>query len=250
MIDRFATPVTVVSAVAELLLASESLVAEVTVAVLLIVPGVVPDATTPEIVTLVLPPEASVPSEQLSACPDNVQVGAPGVTEMPVSAAGKVSFTVTPAAALGPALLTPSVYCSVPPTATEGGLPVFVIDRFATPVTVVSAVAELLLASESLVAEVTVAVLLIVPGVVPDATTPEIVTLVLPPEASVPSAQLSPCPDNVQVGAPGVTEMPVSAAGRVSFTVTPAAALGPALLTCSVYCSVLPPLPKVGCPSS
>ena len=214
------------------------------------VPCAVPDATAPEIVTLVLPPEASVPSAQLSACPDNVQVGAPGVTEMPVSAAGKVSATVTPTAALGPALLTCNVYTNGFPATTGSTLAVFVIDRFANPVTVVSAVAELLLASESLVAEVTVAVLLIVPGVVAVSTTPEIVTLVLPPEASVPSAQLSACPDNVQVGAPGVTEMPVSAAGRVSFTVTLSAALGPALFTPSVYCSVLPPPPKVGCPSS
>src|SRR5439155_1627686 len=80
-----------------------------------------------------------------------------------VTPAGSVSVTVTLLAVEGPALLTLSVYVSVPPARTGSGESLLVIERSAEAVTVVGSVAVLLDELGSEVDALTVAVLEIVP---------------------------------------------------------------------------------------
>src|SRR3972149_7435389 len=58
--------------------------------------------------------------------------------------AGNVSVTITLVAELGPAFETVTVYVSIPPAVTGSGKAAFVIERFATELTVVDIVDVLL----------------------------------------------------------------------------------------------------------
>lgn len=150
--------------------------------------------------------------------------------------AGSVSVTVTPEAALGPALVTSIVYVSVWPAVTGSGASVIAIARSFESVTVVVVVAELLPGTGSAVAVDTVAVFasvvacdgavatIAIAGAAPLASEARVhVTVVVPLHAQ-------PVP---------VADTKVMPAGRVSTTESEVAVLGPALLTLIVNVTLL-----------
>jgi len=228
--DRSAEAVTVVVALALLLPAFGSLSVAVTLALLVIVPLEAGAVTA--MVTVADPALAIVPRLHVTVPALWVQVPWVGVADTKPTPAGKVSVRVTPVAALGPALLTLTVYVRLPPATTGSGLSVLVTDRSAEAVTVVLAVALLfaLLGSASLA--VTLAVLVIVPPDVGAVTT--IVTVALPALAIVPRLHVTVPALWVQVPWVGVADTKPTPAGKVSVKLTPVATLGPALLTLTV----------------
>ena len=85
------------------------------------------------IVTVAVPPAAAiVPRAALTVAPPE-QVPCVGVQDTKVVRAGSVSVRAVPRAAAPPLLTTVSVYVTVPPTATEAGLPDLERARSATP---------------------------------------------------------------------------------------------------------------------
>jgi hypothetical protein len=166
-----------------------------------------------------------------------VQVPWLGVTDTNVTPAGNVSVKLTPVAVLGPALLTLTVYVSVLAATTGSGESVLVTLTSAEAVTVVVALALLfaLLGSDSLA--VTVAVLVIVPPALGAVTV--IVTVADPPLAIPPRLHVTVPALWLQVPWVAVADTKPTPAGNVSVKVTPVAPLGPALLTLTVYVSVL-----------
>ena len=114
---------------------------------------------------------------------------------------------------------------------TGSGESVFVTARSAAGLTVVEAVAVLLLETGSLTLDETVAVLLIVPV---DCGRPLIVIDAPAPSATVPSWHVTVPLACEQLPCEGVAESKVIPAGRVSVTCTSVASRGPALPTVSV----------------
>ena len=149
-----------------------------------------------------------------------------------VVAAGSVSVTVPPLETEGPLFVTVTVYVmSVPAVAVAG--PVLLIDRSATRLTVVVAVALLfapLLSSLALVA-VTVAVLVIWPCVAGLMCAP-MLNVRLAPDANAPKEHVTTFgavwlhPDDAPAN--------VVPAGSVSVTVPPLDAEGPLLVTVTI----------------
>src|SRR6266550_7200218 len=149
--------------------------------------------------------------------------------------AGKLSVTVAPVTALGPALLATIVYVSVAPWLTLVTPSVFVIDRSALGAIWVSLSVALLLPGGSFrpAGAVTVAVFVIVPEAA--VTVAVAVNVAVPPTSRLMLAFRLPLPLAGQLDpaeAVRVQVTPLSCAGKTSLTVAPvAAASGPALLT-------------------
>jgi len=218
---------TVVAAEAELFVVSGSVSLAVTLA------AFVTDAASVGLTTIVTvadPPEAIVPSLQMTV-PEAWEQPLPcdETAEPKATAPGSVSVTATSVAALGPRFCTVSVNVSGLPTATGSGAAFIVSAVSATGSTVVVVVAELFPESGSAVALDAVAVFEIAPGVC-GATT--IVTVASAPGASVPRSH--PTVPELWTQRAGEAETKVTLPGNGSVTVTPAAALGPALWTVSV----------------
>ncbi len=85
-----------------------------------------------EIVNVALPLTGIVPRDAVGVAPP-LQVPWLTVQEVKVVDAGRVSITLVLDAAAVPILATVIVYVTLPPTATEAGLPVLVTARSATP---------------------------------------------------------------------------------------------------------------------
>jgi hypothetical protein len=185
--DKSAEAVTVVLAVALLFALLESAWVAVTLALLVIVPPEVGAVTT--IVTVADPALAIVPRLHVTVPALWLQVPWVGVADTNTTPAGKVSVRVTPLAPLGPALLTPTVYVSVPDTITGSGLSALVTETSAEAVTVVVALALLFTLLGSAWVAVTLALLVIVP---PEAgAVTAIVTVALDPLARPPRLQVT-----------------------------------------------------------
>jgi len=148
----------------------------------------------------------------------------------PLMIAGKLSVTVAPVTALGPALLTAMVQVAADPGTGVPELSALVIDRSAVGVmTVLASVAELLPAG-SLVptGAVIVAVFEIVPDPLAVAVT---VKVAVPPESRFTPAETLPVPLAGQLDpalAAQVQLALVTVAGKMSVTVAPVTADGPA----------------------
>jgi hypothetical protein len=209
-------------------------VVAVTVAVLVIGPGVDGRLTVRAMVALPLP--LIVPSEQVTV---DVPLHEPwlGVAETNVVPGGRTSDTDTPfAGAEAVVFVTVIVQVigrPVPYGAADG---VFVTERSADG-TFVDAVALLLFGLGSLLPDETVAVLLMLPGVVVCTVS---VNCVLAPAANVGTVQftvpVAPTAGVVQLNAGPLwdRETKVVPAGSGSFMATVVASLGPALLTVMV----------------
>jgi hypothetical protein len=164
---------------------------------------------------------------------------AAGVTETKVVLTGITSLRVTDVAVCGPSFRTVRVYVMLPPTATGSGESDFRTRRFAPPLTVVVALAELLAVTASSV-EATLAVLvMIVPFGVAAATLSTKVIVLVPTGTEGLVQVCVPVPPTGSGGhvhpTPGVTETNVVPAGVVSEKETFDAASGPALVTMIVY---------------
>src|SRR5215471_6928006 len=182
------------------------------------------------------------------------------VQDWKVVPTGSGSVTTTPVAVPDPGLLlvTPSVYVRVLPdvtglgeaflertrsTVTPGvtvGVPAPTVGvGVAPPDTTVVALAWLLAVFVSGVSEETTAVLVIV---VPEGavTVVWIVRIAKPGELTVPRAAVTLPPDALQVPCVAVQETNVTPPGSASSTTTLVAALGPPLLTWTVYVRVAP----------
>jgi hypothetical protein len=184
-----------------------------------------------------------------------VQVPPPAPTQVqlaPVIVAGSVSVTVAPVTALGPAFEATIVYVMGVPGTAVVCPSVFVIPRFACGVSVSVSVALLFAGFGSVtpLGTATVAVLLSVP--VADAlTVPVSVYVTLPLTGRFTVSLMLPEPLAVQVPPPAPTHVqlaPVIVAGRVSVTVAPVTALGPAFDATIVYVTDAPGTAVV-CPS-
>src|SRR5919108_520842 len=128
--------------------------------------------------------------------------------------AGRLSVSCTLVALEGPEFWAVSVYVRSWPTGTGSGESDFVRERSAAGVTVVSALAELSEGSDSVIAEETVALLVIDPSLC-GRTLIEIVAFA--PEASVPREQLTvPLEGGAQVPCDGIAESNVTFAGSAS----------------------------------
>src|SRR5688572_11402724 len=93
--------------------------------------------------TVALAPGARLPRLQVTVPPPSplaggVQVPWLGVADVNVTPAGRLSVTTTPAAVDGPALVTVTVYVSVPFASTGSGESVFVTERSACGVTMIA----------------------------------------------------------------------------------------------------------------
>src|SRR2546425_621249 len=152
----------------------------------------------------------------------------------PATWAGKLSVTVAPATALGPALLATIVYVSVAPWLTAVTPSVFEIARSAVGViTVLLSVAELFPAGSFVPAgAVTVATFVIVPVPV---TVAVAVKVAVPPASRSTTALRLPLPLAGQLDPADAAQVhvtPDTCPGKTSVTVAPvAAASGPKLLT-------------------
>ena len=229
---RFAEGGTTVVTTVELLsLGSGSVSAEVTDAVLVSIagaPGAVTTMSTPRDVVLGIEPMLHV------TVPDTcVQVPCVGVAETKVTPAGSVSVSVTPVAVDGPALNTLTSYVNWSFTATGSGKADLKTERSAEGgTTMVSSVAVLLSRSGSVIAEVTEAVLVRVPGV-PGAVTTISTNWVV--DLAIESNVQVTVPDRRPQASCGVTETKLTPAGSVSVSVTSVVADGPALWTVTSY---------------
>jgi hypothetical protein len=176
---------------------------------------------------------------------------APAVTAQvhvaPVSVAGSVSVTVAPVTFDGPALEATIVYVIGEPAVAPADPSVFVMPRFAVPVTASVSVAELFPAASSVTpaAGATVAVFAnaVAPSVELAATVPVRVNVAVPPTARSTEALMLPVPlaGHVEPAeAVQVQVRPVKFAGAVSVTVAANAAEGPALDATIVYVLSVP----------
>src|SRR2546422_8968320 len=171
--------------------------------------------------------------------PFAVQVPPPAPTQVQVGAtrvAGTVSDTVAPVADVGPALLATIVYVSACPGETAAWPSVFVIDRSAAGMIVSVSVALLFAGFGSVIPAggVTAAVFDRVPEALMSSV-PVAMNVAVPPTRRftvrlmfpepLAAAQLEP------LEATHVHVTPVRLAGKLSVTVAPDAAEGPALLT-------------------
>jgi hypothetical protein len=197
-----------------------------TVAVLLIIPGMVV-ATTIEIVAEF--PSVTVPRLQLTG-PVPLQLPWLGVLETHVTLPGKVSATMTPVAVLGPVFVTVIVYVRFSPTTSTGsGESALRIDRSADALTVVLSLSLLLPGTGSFTLEDTLAVLVIVPP-----SLGAVAVMVISgagPTAKLARVQVIPR----QLHPVPLAVAPVTPAGSVSVTLTLVAVLGPLFVTVRVY---------------
>jgi hypothetical protein len=227
---------TVVVAVAVLLLVLGSDSAAETVPVFVIVPAAFGVTV---IVTVAKPPSAIDPRLHVTVPADCVQLPWLGAAEPKVTLAGSVSLSVTFVAVDGPRLLTVIVYVNVPPTVTGFGEPVFVTERSAVAMIVSLSVALLaLFGSFTPAGGVTVAVLLSVPVALRD-NVPVAVNAAVPWSNRFTVVLMLPVPLDASqlepVEAVQVQVTLVKLAGKLSFTVAPATPLGPAFETVIVY---------------
>jgi hypothetical protein len=167
--------------------------------------------------------------------PDAVHVPpfAPTHVHAQVNAAGNVSETFDPGAALGPLLFVAViVYVTEPPGVAEVTPSVFVMPRLACGVNVSVSVALLLPGVGSVtVAEVATVAVFTREPVADDEMLQLAVYVTLPVFGRLTVSLILPEPDAVQVPpfAPTHVHVQVNAAGNVSETFEPGAALGPAL---------------------
>jgi hypothetical protein len=175
---------------------------------------------------LVDAPAATVPTAQVTVCPFAPQ---PASTDTKTSPEPRVSVSVTPVAADGPALLTTMVYDTGSP-GRAAVVPVFVTDRSACgAVAVVAAVVELLAELGSAVVALTAAALMsTVPDARPAAAVAVTVNWRLAPAVRAPMAHVSGEPEQPVAAAPTMPEP------GVSVRVTPAALEGPLFVTVTV----------------
>ena len=117
------------------------------------------------------------------------------------------------------------------PTATGSGESLFTTDRSAATMIVVVSVSVLFAALGSVVALVTLTMLVMVPVAI-GVTTMATGVLVT---AMVPRSQVTMPPDSLQLPWPGVADTKVTLAGKVSVRVTAVELAGPLLVTVRVY---------------
>jgi hypothetical protein len=228
--DRSAEAVTLVLALAVLLALLKSFSVAVTLALLVMTPPDVGAVTV--MVTVADPALAIAPRLQVTVPALWLQVPWVAVADTNVTPLGRVSVRVTPVAPLGPALLTLTVYVSVPATITGSGLSALVTETSAEAVTVVVALALLFALLGSAWVAVTVALLVMTPPETGAVTA--IVTVALDPLARPPRLHVTVPALWLQVPWVAVADTNVTPLGRVSVRVTPVAPLGPALLTLTV----------------
>ena len=179
--------------------------------------------TVATIVKVALAPLAKFPILQFGA----LHVPVDGVALTKVYPAGKTSFTVTPVALLGPALLAVIVKVTLLPTFGVGLLTVLLTAKFVCGTGTGVDVEVLLPGVGSTSVPEIVAVLAYGPEAFTVAT---IVKVALAPLAKFPILQFGA----LHVPVDGVALTKVYPAGKTSFTVTPVALLGPALLAVMV----------------
>ncbi len=153
-----------------------------------------------------------------------------------VRPAGVGSLTTTFAALDGPALLTWIVYTSVAPGTTFAG-PVLVMLTSALGTSVLTSVLLADDGSDTPAGGVMVAVLTSVPIAAAEMV-PLAVNVTVPPGGRSTSALILPAPAAGQAAPPAAAQVhvtPVMSVGKLSVTVAPRAALGPAFVAVMVY---------------
>lgn len=220
----------------------------VTVAVLDTLPVAAAD-TVAVAVKVALPPfnRFTVPLKVVPLPPPATQLEPPVAEHVQLkllNPADKVSVTAAPTTALGPPLETTMVYVTRPPAEMPDTLSVLVTDRLDV-VTIVSVSVAVLFAKfgSSIPAEETFAVFVSDPDAV-EATLPLVVVnvtvlptgkltvrLMLPLPVPAPPQVAPPVIEHVQLIVPASGD----GVGKLSVTVAPATASGPALLTTMVY---------------
>src|SRR5919198_1251548 len=207
--------------------------------------GLAPPVTVPVAVNVAVPPDNRLTLALRFPEPLAGQLEPADAAHVHVTletCAGKLSVTVAPMTPLGPLLVATIVYVRLEPSGTVVTPSVFVIDRSAVGTTCVLLSVALLLPGGSLVpaGAVTDAVFVIVPVPV---TVAVAVNVAVPPLRRFTLAFRLPLPDAGQLDpadAAQVQVTPFTCAGKLSVTVAPVTALGPALLTTIVYVTVPP----------
>jgi hypothetical protein len=183
-------------------------------------------------VVLMLPVPAATPHAE-PAEPAHVQLA-------PLRPAGKVSVTVAPVTAEGPALLTTMVYVVVLPGTAVAVPSDFVIDRSAVAPTLTIAVPVLLPGVGSVTEEGTAAVAVLVIGPPGNDAATDVVMMNVATALGAKSTVVPMFPDPVaapQAPVPAIEQVHVAApkpAGKLSVTVAPLTVEGPPLVTVMV----------------